>query len=161
MKRQPSNDAFETIEVEYQRQPGPVDVTAPCGDGRPLPQTFVPDMGVVEWLPRIVGTGRAKELIFLAEPIDAAEAHRIGIINTLVAESDDLEAVASTATQRLATGPPLALRHAKRLIHLAFDNEGTAIAASLEAQLECLASADFAEAGVALLENRQPVFTGR
>lgn len=122
---------------------------------------IVPDMGVVEWLPRLVGMGRAKEMIFLAQPVDAVEAHRIGIVNRLVPTGDDLETAAAQLAAGLAAGPPLALRHSKRLVQQAFDPDGVAIAASLEAQFECLASADFEEACNAFLEGRPPVFAGR
>lgn len=120
---------------------------------------LVPDMGAVEWLPRIVGMGRAKELIYLAEVIDAAEAHRIGLVNRVV-EDSELEGATEALAEKLAASPPLSLRHAKQLIHRAYDEPGTAIAASRSAQHTCLGSADFAETAKAMAENRPPAYIG-
>lgn len=119
---------------------------------------LIPDMGGVEWLPRLVGHAKASEMIFLPDPIDAAEAHRIGLVTTLVDDAD-LETKTTEMAERLTNTAPLALREAKALLRQNFTQPGTAISASLEAQGRLIRSADFAEAVAALVENRPPAFT--
>src|SRR5439155_378221 len=69
-------------------------------------------------LSRVVGLARAKELIFTAEIIEAAEAHRIGLVNRVV-KAADLAAETQALAERIATGPPLALRLAKQMVNRA------------------------------------------
>ncbi len=115
--------------------------------------SLVPDMGAVEWLPRLVGPAKAAEMIYLTQVVEADEALRIGLVNRVVPDEGLDEAAMATATQ-LAQTAPRALRHAKALLRQAYLQPGTAIAASLTAQRELIASPDFAEAVSAMLENR-------
>jgi enoyl-CoA hydratase/carnithine racemase len=123
---------------------------------------ILPDLGGTQRLPRIVGAGKALELIATAAKIDAEEALRIGLVEQVVGD-EELDAVADGLAARIAAQPPLAVRGAKRAVHAALDGrsvrEGLVIEA--EGQAVCLASADFTEAITAFIEGRPPEYTGR
>lgn len=122
---------------------------------------LLPDMGSTFRLPRLVGEGRARELILLGEVIDAAEALRIGLANRVVA-AGDLEPAAREMAERLAAQPPLALSGARRAIAAGWHHEPReSLRAAVEEQLRCLASEDFAEGRRALAEGRPPEWQGR
>ena len=122
---------------------------------------LLPDMGSTFRLPRLIGEGRANELVLLGEVIDAAEALRIGLANRVVAEGD-LQAAAYELAQRLAAQPPLALSGARRAIAAGRHHEPPeSLRAAVEEQLHCLASEDFAEGRRALAEGRPPRWQGR
>jgi len=122
---------------------------------------LLPDMGATFRLPRIVGEGRARELILLGEVIDAAQALRIGLANQVVADGD-LEAAAHQLADRLAAQPPLAVRGARRAIEAGWHRDPAAsLRAAVEEQLRCIASDDFAEGRQAMVEGRPPVWRGR
>ncbi|HEX8005348.1 MAG TPA: enoyl-CoA hydratase/isomerase family protein [Trebonia sp.] len=129
-----------------------------------LPETrygLMPDMGATVRLPRIVGEGRARELILLGETIDAAEALRIGLANRVVPDQD-LEFAAAALAEHLAAQPPLAVRGARRAIDTAwYRDPGESFRVALEAQLRCLRSEDFQEARRAMAEGRAPRWSGR
>lgn len=89
---------------------------------------LVPDGGGSWLLPRLVGMARAKELIFTAEVIDAAEALRIGLVNRVVPAAE-LGAVTRALAERIAAGPPAVLRMAKQMVNRAAASD---LAAALE-----------------------------
>ena len=76
---------------------------------------LVPEAGSSLLLPRLVGTQRAAELLLLGQPLDAAEAQRLGLVNRVV-EADKLLDEARSLAQRLAQQPVDALRATKRLL---------------------------------------------
>ena len=123
---------------------------------------ILPDLGGTQRLPRIVGVGKALELIATAARIDADEALRIGLVERVV-EDDELDAAADELAAQIAAQPPLAVRGAKRAVHAALDGrsvrEGLVIEA--EGQAVCLTSTDFTEAITAFVEGRPPEYTGR
>src|ERR1700733_10870282 len=122
---------------------------------------LLPDMGATVRLPRLVGEGRASELILLGEVIDAAEALRIGLANKVV-PGPDLEAAAAKLAERLAAQPPLAVRGARQAIDAAWHRSPQeSFRVALEAQLHCLKSEDFKEARLAMAEGRPPHWQGR
>jgi len=122
---------------------------------------LMPDMGATFRLPRIVGEGRARELILLGDIIDAAEALRIGLANRVVAD-EELQAAAAGLAARLAAQPPVAIRGARRAIDAAWHSDPEAsLRAAVVEQIHCLSSADFAEARQALAEGRAPRWQGR
>ena len=114
------------------------------------------------WLvPRRVGLHRAKELAFLADIIDAAEAERIGLVNRVLPDGE-LDAFVDDWAKRLAGGPPIALAMTKRLLdnsmnvtlEEALDDEGMA-------QTVNFGTKDTIEAMTAFVEKRAPRFHGR
>jgi enoyl-CoA hydratase/carnithine racemase len=122
---------------------------------------IIPDLGGTQRLPHLVGTGKAKELIFTAQRIDADEAARIGIAQRLVDDAD-LEEVAGDLATTIAGQPPVAVRAAKRAIAASADlpiREGLRIEA--EGQKTCLTSDDMKEAIAAFVEQRPPEYHGR
>jgi enoyl-CoA hydratase len=123
---------------------------------------IIPDLGGTQRLPRLVGAGKAKELIFTAAQIDAAEAYRIGLVERLVAD-EELDESAGALAAQIAGQPPLALRAAKRTIGAAGTGitvrEGLLLEA--RAQKGCLDSADLREAFAAFVEKRPPRYRGR
>jgi enoyl-CoA hydratase/carnithine racemase len=122
---------------------------------------ILPDMGATVRLPRIVGESRARELILLGDVIDADEALRIGLANRVVADGD-LDAAAAELAGRLAAQPPIAIRGARRAIDAAWHRgPEESFALALDAQIRCLESEDFKEAGQAMLEGRSPQWRGR
>ena len=120
---------------------------------------LVPDLGGTQQLPRLIGPGRAKKMIWLAERIDGDEAGRIGLAE-LVVEESELDKIVDEMAEALAAAPPLAVREVKRLVDLAattdiergMDEEATS-------QAKMLTSGDFAEAISAFVEKREPDFT--
>ena len=123
---------------------------------------IIPDLGGTQRLPRLVGSGKAKELIFTAARIDAEEAARIGLAERVVAD-EELEEVASDLAREIAAQPPLAVRGAKRAVNTAMSGatvrEGLLVEA--EAQSECLGSDDMKEAITAFVEGRPAVYGAR
>jgi enoyl-CoA hydratase/carnithine racemase len=122
---------------------------------------IVPDLGGTERLPRLVGLGRAKELIFTGRQVGAQEALRIGLVNRVVPDQD-LATEAAELAGGLAAGPTLALGLAKQALNESFERSTAAgMAAVRRAQRRTFASADHAEARAAFAERRPPRFAGR
>jgi enoyl-CoA hydratase/carnithine racemase len=121
----------------------------------------MPDMGATVRLPRIVGDGRARELILLGDVIDAAEALRIGLANRVVRD-DELGATADELAARLAAQPPLAIRGARRAIDVAwYSDPHASFRVAVDAQIACIASDDFKEARQSIVEGRSPTWRGK
>lgn len=119
------------------------------------------DLGGSWLLPRLVGMHKAKELVLLADILDAKEAERIGIVNRVVPH-DELDAFVDDWARRLAAGPPLALAMSKRMLTNAFSTTlSEALDAEGMAQSVNIASKDTREAISAFLQKRDPVFQGK
>jgi enoyl-CoA hydratase len=120
---------------------------------------IVPDLCGTHRLPSLVGTGRAKRMIWLAERIDGKEAGRIGLAEWVVGV-DTVDSTADEVAGRLATAPPLAVRAVKKLVdaaHLHTLAEG--MDGEAEAQMQMFASSDASEAVAAFFEKRPPRFS--
>ena len=116
------------------------------------------DMGALYLLPRIVGHGRAAELLFLGDSIDAREAYRIGLA-TRVVPHEELMAEAYALGRRLHAGPRYALGVTKELLDLEANMDlEKALAAEARAQAICMGKPDFVEGYRAFTEKRAPVF---
>jgi enoyl-CoA hydratase/carnithine racemase len=118
------------------------------------------DMGACAILPRIIGLGRASDLLFTGRFIDGTEAERWGFYNRLVAE-DALLAEATSLARDLAQGPSVAHAVTKRSLHDEW-NMGLDRAISVEAQAQalCMQTEDFARAYRAFVAKRTPEFEG-
>lgn len=118
------------------------------------------DMGVAHLLPRIVGLGRATELLMTGEFIDAPEAQSIGLYNRVV-PAEQLAAAARELAERLARGPAEGLAATKRALLRELEL-GLAQALEQEAriQAELMARPDFEEGYRAFMEKRAPRFSG-
>ncbi|MGE0257077.1 MAG: enoyl-CoA hydratase family protein [Vicinamibacterales bacterium] len=116
------------------------------------------DMGAAWLLPRLVGFGRASELLMTGDTITAAEAHRIGLVNRVVADAD-LHAAATALAGRLADGPAAALADTKQALN---DEASLTLDEALDAeaarQAELMQGPDFREAFAAFRERRAPRF---
>lgn len=118
------------------------------------------DSGVSWTLPRLIGYGRAMEMMLLGEPVQAEEALRIGMVNRVVGAGEAVPAATELAT-RMASGPTSAYARIKEAM-LAAAAEGLAEALAVEAgaQAEAGATADHREAVAAFVQKRTPNFTG-
>jgi enoyl-CoA hydratase/carnithine racemase len=118
------------------------------------------DMGACAMLPRIIGQGRASELLFTGRSMPADEAERWGFFNRLV-EPDDLLDEATTLAESLADGPNFAHGITKTMLNQEW-NMGldTAIESEAQAQAICMQTHDFERAYHAFMEKRQPEFEG-
>lgn len=118
------------------------------------------DSGASWTLPRLIGYGRAMEMLLLAEPVAAEEALRIGMVNRVVGTGEAAEAATELAT-RMAAGPTSAYARIKETL-LAAADEGLdeALAVEAGAQAEAGQTDDHREAVQAFVAKRDPHFTG-
>ena len=119
-----------------------------------------PDWGGSWFLPRLVGAGRAAELILSARMVSADEAQRIGLFERVV-PADRFEDEVRAFAAELAAKPPLALAAAKRTLARSLDASlDDILATEKEEQMACFRSADAREGIAAFNEKRTPVFRG-
>ncbi|WP_019816614.1 enoyl-CoA hydratase-related protein [Saccharomonospora saliphila] len=119
-----------------------------------------PDSGASWTLQRLVGQGRALELMLLARTVDSAEALRFGLVSEVVAD-DELATRAHAVAAKLAAGPTVAYAKIKHTVRTAGESTlREALAAEETAQAELGATADHAEAVEAFVTKRTPHFRG-
>ena len=118
------------------------------------------DMGACAILPRIVGQGRAAELLFTGRTLGGEEAERIGFFNRLAAP-DAVLGEAQKLAQELASGPTFAHAMTKRMLEMEWAmSVEQAIEAEAVAQALCMKTEDFARAFRAFAAKQRPVFEG-
>jgi 2-(1,2-epoxy-1,2-dihydrophenyl)acetyl-CoA isomerase len=119
------------------------------------------DFGTTWLLTHYAGAPKAKELMFFADLIDAAEAHRLGLINRVVPH-DQFESEVRQWAARIAAGPLTSFRYMKANINLATHTDfRTLLDREAETHLRCGQTDDHKEGVRAFLEKRAPQFTGR
>jgi 2-(1,2-epoxy-1,2-dihydrophenyl)acetyl-CoA isomerase len=120
------------------------------------------DTGVSWTLPRLVGHAKATELLMLAQPINSAEANRLGMLTTLVDDDEQVLPVAQELAVRLASGPTVAYAQIKRELQV---GASATLAETLEAEAVAQtvsgATADHRSSVEAFVAKQPPVFTGR
>ena len=118
------------------------------------------DMGACAMLPRIVGQGRAAELLFYGRSLGAEEGERWGFFNKVVA-ADALDAEAQSWAAKLVAGPAFANAMTKNQLHQEWSMSlDMAIEAEAQAQAICMQTKDFERAYNAFVAKTQPVFEG-
>lgn len=122
---------------------------------------IIPGYGGTQRLPRLVGAGRAKAMIYTGDMIDAREALAMGLVNAVVPAAELLAAARQLAA-KLAGKAPVALALAKRAIDQGLQRPLPA-GLELEAELfgECVGTEDMREGVAAFFEKRAPRFQGR
>ncbi len=119
------------------------------------------DFGTTWLLTHYAGAPKAKELMFLGDVIDAAEAHRLGLINRVVPH-DQFETETRQWAARIASGPLTSFRYMKANVNLATHTDfRTLLDREAETHLRCGQTEDHKEGVRAFLEKRAPQFTGR
>ena len=129
-----------------------------------LPETglgLIPGGGGTQRLPRLIGLGRAMDMMLTGERIDAQEALRIGLVSRLSADRGTLLAEGRAIAQRIASRPPTATAYAKEAARAGIEMDLQA-GLTLEKTLFSLlmSTTDRAEAALAFKEKRPPRFTG-
>jgi len=122
---------------------------------------ILPGFGGTQRLPRIVGKGRAKELLFTGEMFDAAEAYRIGLVNKVVSPESLME-TAKTVARKIMAQAPFAVELCKAAVNEGLDVDiESGMAYEAEVFGSCFATEDQKEGMTAFVEKRKTNFIGR
>ena len=122
---------------------------------------IIPGYGGTQRLPRLVGRGRALQLVLTGETIDANEAYRIGLVNAVVPATELMPTARKMMSQMLANGPTalaLSIETIDRGLDMRLED---AIALEAENFGRCARTEDMREGARAFLEKRPPAFTGK
>ena len=123
--------------------------------------SIIPGAGGTQRLARLVGKGKATEMILTGEIIGAEEAHRVGLVTRVISCDELVDAVRETARSIMSKGP-LAIRLAKLAIRTGFETDlRTGLVIERLAQAVLLTSEDKREGTSAFLEKREPEFKGK
>jgi enoyl-CoA hydratase len=120
----------------------------------------IPGWGGTQRLPHLVGAGRAKEILFTGEMIDAQEAWRIGLVNKVFTPETLIDGTFEMA-ETIASKAPIALQLAKQAVNLAVDSAmGSGLMYESLAGAFCTRTDDHKEGNKAFREKRSPIFRG-
>jgi enoyl-CoA hydratase/carnithine racemase len=122
---------------------------------------IIPGAGGTQRLPRLVGRGKAKELIFTGRRVDAQEALNIGLVNKVCDQTALLDECKKTAAMICETGP-IAIEQAKYAINYGLETDiQTGLAIESNAYWVCIPTEDREEGLAAFKEKRKPVYQGK
>lgn len=123
---------------------------------------LVADMGSIQRLPLVIGQGFTREMAFTARFFTAREVEKMGLLNAVYPDKENLYAAAAKLARQIADNPPLAVQNSKLLLN---DSRYMKIEDAMlkggEMNGKMFQTDDFKEAARAFLEKRKPVFTGR
>lgn len=122
---------------------------------------LVPEMGSTYNLPRLVGMGKACELVFTGKIIDAQEAREIGLVNHVVPR-DSLKDETKKLAAEILEASPIALQLARKALYQGMDCDlPTQVQFEQLSQSTCFKTDDYMEAMKAFMEKRKPQFSGK
>lgn len=122
---------------------------------------LIPGWGGTQRLPRLVGKGIAKELIFTGKMIDAKTAERIGLVN-MVVPPERLKSAVEELAKEIMSKPPIAIKLAKELVNNSIEtNQRTGLIHEAEAFGILSSTEDYREGVSAFIEKRKPEYKGR
>jgi len=122
---------------------------------------LLPGWGGTQRLPRLVGKGIAKELIFTGKMIDAKTAERIGLVN-IVVPPEKLQSTVEELAKEIMSKPPIAIKLVKELVNNSIEtDQATGLMHEAEAFGILSSTEDFREGVSAFIEKRKPQFKGR
>jgi len=121
---------------------------------------LMPDGGGTFFLPRLVGTARAMQMILLAEKIMGPELLSLGVVARIVPR-DALRESTLAIAQQIEQGPPLAYREIRRALYASLGSIEDALRREREGQLKLLRSTDCMEGIMSFMQKREPVFQGK
>ena len=123
---------------------------------------LIPGAGGTQRLQRLVGIGKAKELIFTGDIIDASEAKEIGMLNKVVDKAEDLLPVVKEMSQRIINKGPIAIALAKAAINMGASTDiGAGLLIEKFASTIAFSTEDSYEGTTAFIEKRKPEFRGK
>ncbi|MBP2645499.1 MAG: 3-hydroxybutyryl-CoA dehydratase [Firmicutes bacterium] len=122
---------------------------------------ITPGFGGTQRLPRLIGKGRAKELLFTGDTIDAQEAYRLGLANKVISREELME-TAKALAEKIMSRSPKAVELCKAAVNEGMDTDlETAVAYEAEVFGLCFATADQKEGMTAFIEKRKAAFSGK
>ena len=122
---------------------------------------IIPGAGGTQRLPRLVGRGKAKEMIFTGQRVDAQEALRIGLVNQVTSPETLMDACYKMANM-ICEGGPVAVQQAKYAINRGLETDlSTGLAIESNAYWICIPTEDRLEGLAAFREKRKPVYKGK
>ena len=122
---------------------------------------IIPGYGGTQRLAQLVGRGKALELILTGDLISAQDAKALGLVNHVVANRDELMALANSIMNKIVNKSPIAVSNAIKSVNAGFGFENTGYVAESENFAACAATDDFKEGTAAFIEKRSPNFTGK
>jgi enoyl-CoA hydratase len=126
--------------------------------GMPEVKVGLPSVIEAAYLPRLIGLGRAAEMVYIGERIDAREAERIGLVNRVVPHEQLPEATLQMAEKVLANGPTAMVLQKKLVAQWADLHFSAAVEAGINSFRECFKTQEPREGAKAFLEKRKPKF---